>query len=65
MGNLYYAIIDKWYDVYIGDDKKKHRKYHTIIVHRMKGGDPMKYIENIQKIPKHQYSYIWSFCPIE
>ena len=61
----YYAIIDKWYDTYIGDDNKKHRKYYTNIIHYMEGGDPMKYIENINKLHRHQYSYIWSFCTIK
>ena len=61
---IYYAIIDKWYDTYIGKDNKKHRKYHTKVIHYMEGGNPIEYIENMKKCVRHQYSYIWSFCPI-
>ena len=64
---LYYAIIDNYYDVYVGDDGKKHRKYYNNIIHTMMS-DPisvMNYIKNLPKITRHYYSYIWSFTPIK
>ena len=64
---MYYAVIDKYYDVYVRDDMKKHRKYHTNIIHCMEGKnrDVTTYIENLPKIPRHCYDYIWSVCPIK
>ncbi len=67
---IYVAITDTYYDIYVGNDSKKNRKYHTNFLKFMEGSvDEMhekidEYLNSLKKLPRHSYSYIWSYCPI-
>ena len=68
---IYVVITDRYYSTYIGKDNKIHRKYNTDYLKFIEG--PVdeahenidSYLDNLKKVPKHTYSYIWSYCPIK
>ena len=66
---IYAVITDTYYSTY-RKDNKIHRKYHTDYLKFIEWSvDKVhesidSYLNNLKKVPRHTYSYIWSYCPI-
>jgi len=67
---IYVAITETYYDIYVGNDGKKHRKYHTNFIKFMEGSvgemheKIYEYLYSLKRPPRYSYNYIWSYCPI-
>ena len=67
---IYVVITDTYYSTY-RKDNKIHRKYCTDYLKFIEGSvDKVhesidSYLNNLKRVPRHTYSYIWSYCPIK